>query len=556
MLRRLREFLKTWWVKVTEPHSTNEDEARKEYMIKVFMLVLCIAVVITSSAFFFVYGGRVSNDFYLSSFIASAFVIFIVFLNYKGGWKISLYLPSLAFAVLSISGIKEYGYDLMNLMELSIFVFVTTIFLNKYMQFLSVFLCVILVGTASWTTNPGDFDNLIWWTISNGGYFSIIVGIMGFYSGQFQFSLDRARYLQDFFHSTLRSLPGIFYVFDKKGRLSQWNENVEDTTGYNPKELVELNPDDLFVKEDDLERQTFLTRFTKKSLETFEADVVTKTKKKIPHLFTGLKTKISGNEYIIGEGIDITEQKKAESKAKSLDEIRQRFIHVVSHQLRTPLTVIRWNLDSLENEHFGKLNEDQKNFASTSAKSAEVVIGRINDLLTTLDIEEGAAFVRKEVVDIIELWKLVQPRVEEICQRKNLQFSFSADKKIPTVEVDKRRIENAMWQIANNAANYTKEGRVNVSISVKEDFVRFEVQDTGIGIVEADKAMIFTKFYRGTNAETVFEDASGIGLYLTKFFVKKHSGKIGFESKENVGSTFWFELPIENNSKIKSQKSK
>ena len=116
---------------------------------------------------------------------------------------------------------------------------------------------------------------------------------------------------------------------------------------------------------------------------------------------------------------------------------------------------------------------------------------------------------------------------------------------MPVVDVDNDKIRAIFEKLVDNAIFYTKEnGKISVSLKEIGDKIRFEVIDNGIGIPKSEQESIFSRFYRATNATPMRPDASGLGLFIAKYFAQQHGGKISFNSEEGNGTTFWFDLPI------------
>ena len=224
------------------------------------------------------------------------------------------------------------------------------------------------------------------------------------------------------------------------------------------------------------------------------------------------------------------------------NRIKMDFITIASHQLRTPLTRLKWALEMMSSKP--NLENDIKNIVSELATSTDNMISMVGQLLGVAEFEKG---------EIIETSKfLIYPVINEVLSKKEGEantkgVSIKIENKEKETEVvfSKHSLIIIVETLIDNAIQYTKKGgNVNISIhKTNKDTVEVQIADNGIGIPKDEQNNIFNKFFRGNNATSIRPDGTGLGLYYAKLLTEKQGGDIYFSSNEGEGSVFHIILP-------------
>ena len=234
------------------------------------------------------------------------------------------------------------------------------------------------------------------------------------------------------------------------------------------------------------------------------------------------------------------------TREKAIERMKTEFVSLAAHQMRTPLSAIKWSLQMLLEGDMGQVNEKQKEFLSSAYESNERMITLINDLLNVTRIEAGRYLYQPSFVQIEDIVEEQIQLYKIEAERRGIVLTFVHPlEKYPKALVDPEKISIAIQNLIDNALHYTpKGGEVTVSVTHDTKELRIQVADTGLGIPEKDKAKIFERFFRASNTKRVYTEGSGLGLYIAKHIVEVNRGKIWFESQESKGTTFIFTLPI------------
>jgi len=232
---------------------------------------------------------------------------------------------------------------------------------------------------------------------------------------------------------------------------------------------------------------------------------------------------------------------------KAIERLQSSFVSTASHQLRTPLTGIKWGLDDLTTGQNGPLNSKQKELIGKIVSTNENMIFLLNDLLDVSRIEEGKFEYSFEEEDIAVILDEILKEVEININEKSLKIIVHKGNSLPKVSADRRKIKTALRNIIDNAIQYShKGGSIEIKIDTGEDFIFISIKDTGIGIPKSELPFLFNKFFRAHNAIMTRTEGSGLGLYISKSIINNHNGKITVESKERESTTFLVGLPIKD----------
>jgi len=232
-------------------------------------------------------------------------------------------------------------------------------------------------------------------------------------------------------------------------------------------------------------------------------------------------------------------------KIAEANKLKSEFIRIISHQLRSPISNLKWALEFLMSGRAGKIERAQVEYFKILKENTQRMGSLISNLLTVSKIEaQGLEFKKKEF-SLIELIKNVISEFSPFAKAFNTDVSFEFPENFPNIFSDPFKIKIIIENLLENAIKYSKgKGEVRIRLEKRGKNFYFEIEDKGIGISKEAQKYIFQKFFRAENTLRYQTKGSGLGLYICKEIVKQLGGRIGFRSKENKGSVFWFLLPI------------
>lgn len=239
------------------------------------------------------------------------------------------------------------------------------------------------------------------------------------------------------------------------------------------------------------------------------------------------------------------ELRTTNAQLQRLDEAKDEFISMASHQLRTPLTSVKGYISMVLEGDAGKIAPQQKQLLSEAFASSERMVHLINDFLNVSRLQTGKFMLEQRPVDLAKVVKQEVESLQTTVKMHDLKLKFKAPAYFPTLFIDEGKIRQVIMNFIDNAIYYSRENStITVRLAVEDGSAVLEVHDTGIGVPKAEQAHLFGKFFRATNARRQRPDGTGVGLFLAKKVIVAHGGSILFHSVEGQGSTFGFRLPI------------
>jgi signal transduction histidine kinase len=241
------------------------------------------------------------------------------------------------------------------------------------------------------------------------------------------------------------------------------------------------------------------------------------------------------------------ELNEANAKLRELSEMREEFLALTTHDLRSPLTVISGVISFFTSGRLGELSPEQQNMVAMMERNTQSLIELVNDLLDASKLESGTMRLETAAIDIRGVIDELRETMLPMAKEKEIELVETFPDNLPRVEADRTKLRRILVNLLSNALKFTpKGGRVEVRAEQLDGRVSIAVSDTGVGIAPEDVARLFDKYEQARSRATRGEKGTGLGLYITKQLVELHGSRIKVESEVGKGSTFSFTLQSVN----------
>ncbi len=239
------------------------------------------------------------------------------------------------------------------------------------------------------------------------------------------------------------------------------------------------------------------------------------------------------------------ELRSSNAQLKHLDEVKDEFMSMASHQLRTPLTSVKGYLSMVLEGDAGDISPQQRKLLVEAYNSSERMVHLIADFLNVSRLQTGKFMIDKQATDLTRIIRQETASLKLIAESRQVKLKHVIPRGSLVVYADEAKVREVVMNFIDNAIFYSKAGStVTVTLERDHDDALLAVTDQGIGVPEADQARLFNRFFRAANARKQRPDGTGVGLYLARKVITAHGGSVLFHSVEGQGSTFGFRLPV------------
>ncbi|MEK7542141.1 MAG: ATP-binding protein [Patescibacteria group bacterium] len=340
---------------------------------------------------------------------------------------------------------------------------------------------------------------------------------------------------QDRIQRIIAQLSAGLLLIDEAGKISLINAQAEAFLGITEEQVVRHTVGELST--------TSLSGRFFQFLDTIESNTKKRFELSEPEFLVleVIKTNLTQGSQVVDSIVLLHDM----TREAVIEKVKSEFLSIAAHQLRTPLSALKWVLYMVLEGDAGPLKKAQKELLEKGYSANERMIALVNDLLDVVRIEEGRFDYKFKKTGVTNVIDSIVKETKVIADEKGIQLSFhKPSREFPEVALDAVKFRLAASNIITNAVQYTPaKGRVDVELTLNGSEILILVKDTGVGIPKHQLDRLFTKFFRADNAVRMQTAGSGLGLFIAKNIIEKHKGKIWIESEEGKGTTVYFTIP-------------
>lgn len=235
--------------------------------------------------------------------------------------------------------------------------------------------------------------------------------------------------------------------------------------------------------------------------------------------------------------------KRSNEKLREMDETKDEFIVMASHQLRTPLTSVKGYLSMVIDGDAGKVTNAQQELLNQAYVSSQRMVYLIADLLNVSRLKTGKFVIDAAPVNLADMVESEIAQLTQVAKSRKLTLVYNKPENFPKIDLDETKTRQVIMNFVDNAIFYSPAGgKIKIELRADKRSIYFMVKDNGLGVPKNEQSQLFTKFYRARNAQKARPDGTGLGLFMAKKVITDQGGTILFESVEDKGSTFGFKF--------------
>jgi signal transduction histidine kinase len=262
----------------------------------------------------------------------------------------------------------------------------------------------------------------------------------------------------------------------------------------------------------------------------------------VPSLNRVLHWEARATRDVAGQTTGLTITVHDVTQEREIAQMKSDFVSFATHQLRTPLSGIKWMLELAMQE--ADVPDSAGSYMKDALGASQRLIQLVNDLLDVSRLESGRMKATPQLVELVGLTRTVLDDLKLQFEEKDHRLTMETSGDLLEVFADPQLLRQVVLNLTSNAIKYSpSRGSISVRLTREQDLVRWQIKDTGIGIPKESQRHLFEKFYRADNVAALETDGTGLGLYLVRLIVEQIGGRVGCESEEGQGATFYFTLP-------------